>query len=104
MRISDWSQTCALPILVGNETQLSLRAELARGAARGVAHAVYVHLGIGIGIGILVDGEIYRGAHGAAGEIGFLPLVEDGEPPGFGSFEWAAGGADRKSTRLNSSH
>jgi glucokinase len=43
---------------------------------------------------VLVGGELYRGAHGAAGEIGYLPGDDEPEAPEFGAgpFEWAAGG------------
>jgi predicted NBD/HSP70 family sugar kinase len=35
---------------------------------------VYLHIGTGVGLGIVVHGEVYRGAGGAAGEVGYLPL------------------------------
>jgi glucokinase len=43
---------------------------------------------------VLVGGELHRGAHGAAGEIGYLPIDDEPEAPEFGAgrFEWAAGG------------
>ncbi len=84
----------ACPVLVENETHLSLLAERWRGAAQGVDNAVFVQIGIGIGAGILIGGELYRGAAGAAGEIGYLPLDDsNGEArDGLGPFEHAAGG------------
>jgi predicted NBD/HSP70 family sugar kinase len=41
---------------------------------------VYVELGTGLGVGIVIDGEIYRGARGAAGEVGYIPWpgLDDG--------------------------
>jgi len=82
------------PVLVENEVRLSVLAERWRGAAKGVENALYIQIGVGIGAGILIDGEIYRGATGAAGEIGYLPLVEGNEQDGngFGPYEYAAGG------------
>jgi predicted NBD/HSP70 family sugar kinase len=59
---------------------------------------VYVNVGIGIAAGILLGGERHRGATGALGEIGYMPVI-DADPPrgvqdrGFGSFERAAGGS-----------
>ena len=79
------------PILVDNEVHLSLLAERWRGAARGVDDALLVQIGVGIGGGILIGGDVYRGADGAAGEIGYLPLFEAGGE-GLGPFEAAAGG------------
>jgi predicted NBD/HSP70 family sugar kinase len=81
------------PVLVENEVHLSVLAERWRGAARGIDDAVYVQVGVGIGAGILIGGELYRGATGAAGEIGYLPLGDDSDAPGgLGRFEHAAGG------------
>ena len=81
------------PAFVDNETNLSLLGELWQGAAVGVRNALYVQVGVGIGGAILIDGEVYRGMSGAAGEIGYFVGEEDPEPPRFGSgpFEWAAG-------------
>lgn len=82
------------PVLVENEVRLSVLAERWRGAAQGIDDAVYVQIGVGIGAGILIGGELYRGADGAAGEIGYLPYP-DGRPlaDGPGPFEHAAGGS-----------
>jgi predicted NBD/HSP70 family sugar kinase len=38
---------------------------------------VFIAIGAGIGLGIIIDDEVVRGAHGAAGEIAYLPLVSD---------------------------
>ena len=81
------------PVLVDNEVRLSLLAEQWQGAAQGVEHAFLVQIGVGIGGGVLLGGEVHRGASGAAGEIGYLPLFDDEEPAdGLGPFEHAAGG------------
>jgi predicted NBD/HSP70 family sugar kinase len=81
------------PVLVDNEVRLSLLAEQWRGAAHGVDHAFLVQIGVGIGGGVLLGGEVHRGATGAAGEIGYLPLFDDEESAdGLGPFEHAAGG------------
>jgi len=81
------------PVFVDNEVHLSLLAERWRGAAQGIDDAFYVQIGVGIGGGILIGGDVYRGAGGAAGEVGYLPLF-DAEAPseGLGPFEHAAGG------------
>ena len=82
------------PVLVDNEVRLSLLAERWRGAAQTVDDAFLVQIGVGIGGGVLFGGEVYRGAGGAAGEIGYLPLFADEEPRnGLGPFEHAAGGS-----------
>jgi predicted NBD/HSP70 family sugar kinase len=82
------------PVLIENEVHLSILAEQRWGEAKDVENAVYLHLGSGIGMGLLIRGEIFRGADGFAGEVGFMdiPDPEDATPSNFGSFEWAAGG------------
>jgi len=82
------------PIIIDNETLLSLVAERWRGSAQHVNHALYIQIGYCIGAAILADGQVYRGAVSAAGEIGYLPLFLDQPSPtdGRGAFEYAAGG------------
>jgi predicted NBD/HSP70 family sugar kinase len=53
--------------------------EATYGLGRGVGHFVYVSIGNGAGMGIIIDGRLYRGFRGAAGEIGYLPVGE-GDP------------------------
>jgi predicted NBD/HSP70 family sugar kinase len=82
------------PVLVDNEVHLSMLAERWRGAAQGIDDALFVQAGYGIGGGLLVGGRLYRGANGAAGEIGYMPAVGDpAAPNGLGPFEHAAGGS-----------
>jgi len=84
----------ACPVLVENEVHLSVLAERWRGAAQGIDDALFVQAGWGIGGGLLVGGRLYRGANGAAGEIGYLPFDRDvAARNGLGPFEHAAGGS-----------
>lgn len=62
-------------VLVENEVHLAVMAERWRGAAQGEDDVAYLHLGIGVGLGVLIGGQLLRGAHGGAGEIGYLPLA-----------------------------
>jgi predicted NBD/HSP70 family sugar kinase len=66
-----------LPVLVENNVNLAAVGEKWFGLARGVSTVVFIAIGAGIGMGIIIDDEVVRGAHGAAGEIGYLPLVGD---------------------------
>src|SRR5262249_4881850 len=59
-----------LPVAVDNDANVAARGELAHGAARGARHALMLTLGTGIGGGIILDGKVYRGAHGFAAEVG----------------------------------
>jgi predicted NBD/HSP70 family sugar kinase len=67
-----------LPVTFAIENDIALAAlgEQGYGLGAGLRHFVYVSIGTGIGMGIIVDGELYRGARGAAGEIAFLPMGE----------------------------
>jgi predicted NBD/HSP70 family sugar kinase len=66
-----------LPVLVENNVNLSAIGEKWFGLARGVSTMVFIAIGAGIGMGLIIDDELVRGAHGAAGEIAYLPLVGD---------------------------
>jgi predicted NBD/HSP70 family sugar kinase len=66
-----------LPVLVENNVNLAAVGEQWFGLARGVSTMVFIAIGAGIGMGIIIDNELVRGAHGAAGEIAYLPLVGD---------------------------
>jgi predicted NBD/HSP70 family sugar kinase len=57
-----------------NDVNLAALGERARGHGRTLSDFVYLWIGTGIGIGIVLDGRLYRGSRGAAGEIGYLPI------------------------------
>ena len=57
-----------------NDVNLAALGERALGAGRGVADFCFLWMGTGVGLGIVIGGELYRGAAGAAGEIGYLPI------------------------------
>ncbi|WP_433205400.1 ROK family protein [Dactylosporangium sp. CS-047395] len=65
--------------VVENDVDLAAVGEATYGLGRGVRHFVYVSIGTGTGMGIIIDGRLYRGFRGAAGEIGYLPIGE-GDP------------------------
>jgi predicted NBD/HSP70 family sugar kinase len=56
-----------------NDVNLAALGERWRGLGRGIEDFVYLHVGTGVGMGIVLHGQLYRGASGAAGEVGFLP-------------------------------
>ena len=58
-----------------NDVKLAALGEQWHGCGRGVENFVYLHLGTGVGMGLVLDGHLYRGSTGAAGEIGYLPLA-----------------------------
>ena len=74
-----------LPVVVENDANASAWAEVRFGAARGHAHVIWVGVGTGIGAGIVLDGRLYRGRWGMAGEPGHYRVVPDGRLCGCGN-------------------
>ena len=66
------------PVLVENDANLGALAEGLLGAGRGSKVLVYVKAAAGVGAGLLVDGRLFRGASGTAGEIGHTTLANSG--------------------------
>jgi predicted NBD/HSP70 family sugar kinase len=58
-----------------NDVNLATVGERWRGLGKGVENFVYLHVGTGVGMGLVLNGELYRGSHGVAGEAGYLPLA-----------------------------
>jgi predicted NBD/HSP70 family sugar kinase len=73
--IAGMRQGLGIPLTVHNDANLAALGEYAVGAAVGSRLFLYLLIGTGLGMGVVADGELFRGAHGAAGEIGFLPLL-----------------------------
>lgn len=67
-----------LAVFVDNDANVAALAEARMGAGRGSRYLVHLTLGTGIGGGIIIDGLIYRGALGAAAELGHMIVLEDG--------------------------
>jgi glucokinase len=59
-----------LPVYVANDVQAGLYGEHQLGAARDARHAIGIFIGTGIGGALVIDGKLYRGATGVAGDIG----------------------------------
>ena len=67
-----------LPVALDNDANMAALGEHRYGAGRGVSHLCYVTLSTGLGLGVVVDGEVYSGAHGTAAELGHLSVDWDG--------------------------
>lgn len=65
-----------VPVLLDNDVNTLAAAERLYGVGQDAASYLVVTIGRGIGCGIVVDGAIYRGAHGGAGEIGHIPVAD----------------------------
>lgn len=66
------------PVSLNNDAELGVLGEWAYGAGRGEQNLAYIKVGTGIGAGLFIDGQIYRGATGSAGEIGHMTIDENG--------------------------
>lgn len=85
----------SVPIFADNDVNCLARAEVWRGALRHVANGAALTIGTGIGAAIVIDGRVYRGSQGAAGEVGFWLLGALGpieKRTGFGHLESTAAG------------
>ncbi len=78
------AERLGLPVFMDNDGNLALLAEHRAGAASGERNAVMLTLGTGIAGGIMLDGELYRGSQGAAGELGHMVISADGPQCGPG--------------------
>ena len=72
------------PVALEHDVRMAAFGESRRGAGAGAGSFVCVTVGTGIGAAVVLDGRLYRGATDAAGEIGHVPVVADGELCGCG--------------------
>lgn len=72
------SERLGRPVLIENDANLGALAERAWGAGRNVESLAYLKLSEGVGAGLILDGKLYRGRHGIAGEIGHTTMDEYG--------------------------
>lgn len=73
-------EALGLPVALDNDANAAALAEFRFGAGRGTRHMVYLTISTGIGGGLILDGELYRGKRGNAGELGHLQVRYDGPP------------------------
>ncbi len=79
------AEKTGLPTVIENDANCMAYAEWKYGAAQGCRHAVCVTLGTGVGGGLILNGELFRGAAYAAGEIGQMSIDFDGVPGPYGN-------------------
>jgi predicted NBD/HSP70 family sugar kinase len=63
-----------LPVFIDNDSRLIALAELKFGAARDKKNALVINVGWGVGLGMILEGELFRGHDGFAGEFSHIPL------------------------------
>ncbi|MEA2725072.1 MAG: glucokinase [Gemmatimonadales bacterium] len=79
------SEATGCPVALINDARAFILAEAIWGAGRGAQNVVGLTIGTGIGGGIVVDGQLYLGIDGTAGEIGHQTVDVDGPPCGCGN-------------------
>ncbi|MEV6417308.1 ROK family transcriptional regulator [Kribbella sp. NPDC051718] len=72
------TERTGLPVVVDNDVNTLVANEQWFGAGRGVSDVAVVSIGRGVGLGMVLDGRLYRGAGGGAGEFGHTKVVADG--------------------------
>ena len=97
-----------IPVAIEHDAAAAALGERWRGAAREMEQFAFLALGTGIGVGIVIQGQLYRGAHNAAGELGdlvvgreFLGQPRDGQGTSLSSSEGSrcGGGHSRRPAR-----
>ncbi len=69
-----------LPILIDNDANVAALAESVAGVSAGTSSSVFITIGTGIGSGIIINGQIWKGAHGIGGELGHVIFEVGGVP------------------------
>jgi glucokinase len=77
---AEMGRRLGVPVTIDNDANAACLAEARIGAARDARHMVMLTLGTGVGGGLLLDGELYRGSYGTAGELGHMSIDENGPP------------------------
>jgi len=74
-----------VPARLENDANAAALGEHVYGAGRGCRHLIYMTVSTGIGGGLIIDGRLYRGATGVAGELGHMTIDPDGPLCGCGN-------------------
>ncbi len=72
------SRRLGIPVELDNDANLGALAEVSFGAGRGLADVIYVMMASGVGAGLVLDGRLYHGATGIAGELGHVQVRPEG--------------------------
>ncbi|MCC7524102.1 MAG: ROK family protein [Chitinophagaceae bacterium] len=73
------SAATGLPCYIENDSGIIALAELRFGAARNRKNAMVINVGWGVGLGIILEGSLFRGDNGFAGEFSHIPLFDNGK-------------------------
>ncbi|WP_431813586.1 ROK family transcriptional regulator [Kocuria sp. cx-455] len=73
------STRLGLPVTVENDANAGAVGEFAQGRGRGARNMAYIKVSHGVGAGLILNGRLFRGATGSAGELGHMTLDEQGD-------------------------
>lgn len=68
-----------VPCLADNDANVAALAEFSAGAGKGSKNMVYVTISTGVGCGLILNGRLFHGSYGAAGELGHLYVTDSGK-------------------------
>lgn len=68
----------SVPVIIEEDANSAAYGEYAQGSATGMENIIYITVSTGIGSGLILDGNLYIGHHGFAGEIGHIVIEEGG--------------------------
>lgn len=68
-----------IPVLIDNDSSLIGLVEMRLGTARNHRNAMVINIGWGVGLGMILNGELFRGHNGFAGEFSHIPVFKDNE-------------------------
>jgi predicted NBD/HSP70 family sugar kinase len=75
-------ETLDMNVSIENDVNVATVGEQLHGLGKDVSNFVFLHVGSGVGLGLVINGQLFRGATGAAGEVGYLPFWDRStEPP-----------------------
>jgi len=97
------TEALSTTVLIENDANAAVLGEVFYGAALGYRDVIYVTISTGIGGGLFLNGQLYRGSNGFAGEIGHIKPFGKGRPCKCGGFDcletWASGSAITRSAK-----
>ena len=71
------SARIGIRVMLENDTRARCSAEYTTGKAKNESNVIYLHMGRGVAIGIVIDGKLYYGKNGFAGEFGHIPFFDN---------------------------
>ena len=71
------SSRIGIRVMLENDTRARCYAEYTTGKSKNESNVIYLHMGRGVAIGIVIDGKLYYGKNGFAGEFGHIPFFDN---------------------------